>query len=252
MFIFRTRPKEEGEQSLAHAFWRLVCILVPFPALSVLGEALENCSSPSAGTEGALCWRLRKIMHRKCLTHRRFSIDPPPLLFIYFCSLYYNYVIYIYYINCTIMLFLHNFVTYYFFPGGAVVKSSPANTGAARNTCSIPGLGRTPGGGHGNPLQYSCLENPMDRGAWRVAKIWTWLRGWACMHTCNILYFDVCTYNDLYITIKYVLWFFLIFIIILLSRGDRSHQSSVLAHLDLRNWWAVTLDFKGGPEIWEV
>ena len=34
---------------------------------------------------------------------------------------------------------------------------------------SIPGLGRSPGGGHGNPLQYSCLENPMDRGAWRAA-----------------------------------------------------------------------------------
>ena len=33
---------------------------------------------------------------------------------------------------------------------------------------SIPGLGRSPGGGHGNPLQYSCLENPMDRGAWRA------------------------------------------------------------------------------------
>ena len=34
---------------------------------------------------------------------------------------------------------------------------------------SIPGLGRSPGGGHGNPLQYSCLESPMDRGAWRAA-----------------------------------------------------------------------------------
>ena len=46
---------------------------------------------------------------------------------------------------------------------------------------STPGSGRSPGGGHGNPSQYSCLENPMDRGAWwatvhRVAKSWTWLK----------------------------------------------------------------------------
>ena len=53
-------------------------------------------------------------------------------------------------------------------PGGAVVKNPLANSGDARDTGSIPGLGRFPGGGNGNPLQYSCLENPMDRGAWRA------------------------------------------------------------------------------------
>jgi len=42
----------------------------------------------------------------------------------------------------------------------------PADAGDTRDTGSIPGLGRSPGGGNGNPLQYSCLENPMDRGAW--------------------------------------------------------------------------------------
>ena len=51
------------------------------------------------------------------------------------------------------------------FPGGAVVKNLPANAGDAGDTGSISGLGRSPGGGHGNPLQYSCLENLMDRGA---------------------------------------------------------------------------------------
>ena len=45
-------------------------------------------------------------------------------------------------------------------PGGSVVKNPPANAGDIRDTGSIPGLGRSPGGGHGNPLQYSCLENP--------------------------------------------------------------------------------------------
>ena len=56
-----------------------------------------------------------------------------------------------------------------------MVKNLPANVGDVRGAGSIPGLRRSPGGGHGNPLQYSCLENPMDRGAWqatvhRVAK----------------------------------------------------------------------------------
>ena len=58
------------------------------------------------------------------------------------------------------------------FSGGSVIKNLPANAGDA---VSISGWGRTPGGGRGNPLQHSCLENPMDRGAWwatvhRVAK----------------------------------------------------------------------------------
>ena len=46
-----------------------------------------------------------------------------------------------------------------------MVKDLPANSGDIRDAGSIPGLGRSLGGGHGNPLQYSCLENPMDRGA---------------------------------------------------------------------------------------
>ena len=47
-----------------------------------------------------------------------------------------------------------------------MVKNPLANAGDVRDTSSIPGSGRSPGGGHGNPLQYSRLENPMDRGAW--------------------------------------------------------------------------------------
>ena len=58
-----------------------------------------------------------------------------------------------------------------------VVKNPPANAGDVE-VGSVPGLGRSPAEGHGNPLQYSFLENPMDRGAWwaalhRVAQIWT-------------------------------------------------------------------------------
>ena len=52
------------------------------------------------------------------------------------------------------------------FPGGAVVKNLPANVGDTRDVGLIPGSGRSPGEGNGNPLQYSCLENSMDTGAW--------------------------------------------------------------------------------------
>ena len=51
-----------------------------------------------------------------------------------------------------------------------MVKNSPANAGDVRDAGLIPELGRSPGGGNGNPLQYSCLENPIDRGAWKPVK----------------------------------------------------------------------------------
>ena len=64
------------------------------------------------------------------------------------------------------------------FPGGVMVKNPLANAGDSRDVGLIPGLGNSLGEGNGNPLQYSCLENPMDRGAWRatvhgVMKSWT-------------------------------------------------------------------------------
>ena len=55
------------------------------------------------------------------------------------------------------------------FPGGSVVKNPLAKAGDKREVGWIPGLGRSPGAGNGNPLQDSCLGNPTDRGAWRVA-----------------------------------------------------------------------------------
>ena len=48
-----------------------------------------------------------------------------------------------------------------------MVKNLPANAGEVRDIGSFPGSGRSPGGGNGNPLQYSCLENPMDRAVWQ-------------------------------------------------------------------------------------
>ena len=65
-------------------------------------------------------------------------------------------------------------------PGGSVVKNLPTNAGDKGDTCLIPGSGRSPGGGNGNLLWYSCLGNPKDRGVWQaivhgVAKSWIWL-----------------------------------------------------------------------------
>ena len=72
--------------------------------------------------------------------------------------------------------------------GGTSGKDLPASAGDIRDVGLIPESGRSPGGGHGNPLQYSCLENPMDRGAWRdtvhvVAKSLERLS----MHACEVL-----------------------------------------------------------------
>ena len=76
-----------------------------------------------------------------------------------------------------------------------VVKNPPASAGDVRDVGSIPESGRSPGGGHGNPLQYCCLENPMVRGVWWarihwIAKCWTQMKHFS-MHphihllTCN-------------------------------------------------------------------
>ena len=55
-----------------------------------------------------------------------------------------------------------------------MVKNLPASAGDMRDKGLIPGLGRPPAGGHGNPLQYFCLENPMDRGAWQATAHRLW------------------------------------------------------------------------------
>ena len=91
----------------------------------------------------------------------------------------------------------YSIITYYSitlrFLGGSDGKESAWNVG---DLCLITGLGRSPGEGNGNPLQYSCVENSMDRGAWRatdyrVAKSWTWL-------TLSLSqYYTVCSWLNL-------------------------------------------------------
>ena len=81
------------------------------------------------------------------------------------------------------------------FPGALVVKNTPANAGHIRDLGLIPGSRRSPEGGHGNPLKYSCLENPMNRGAWsvtvyRISKSWTQLT-WLSMDSRHLSFWPI-------------------------------------------------------------
>ena len=85
---------------------------------------------------------------------------------------------------CMYREYRHHVPVYLFFPGGSDGKESACNVG---NLGPIPGLGRSSVEGNANPLQHSCLENPMDRGAWWatvyiITKSQTWLSNEACMH----------------------------------------------------------------------
>ena len=88
-----------------------------------------------------------------------------------------------------------SFILYYTYARASPLvsgKESVCKAGAAGDPGIIPGLGRSPGGGHGNPLRCSCLENPMGRGTWwaavhRAAKSWAWLK-WLSTHACTHIY----------------------------------------------------------------
>ena len=98
------------------------------------------------------------------------------------------------------------------FPGGASGKEPTCKY--RRQRCGFhPWVGRSPWGGHGNPLQYSCLENPMNKGAWRasvhtVVKNWTWMK-W--LHTLSIQYCVKFTQLQLLILNSHFNFFFYLF-----------------------------------------
>ena len=73
---------------------------------------------------------------------------------------------------CYFKLYPISYLSLNGFPGGTVVKNPPVNAGDIRDADSIPESGRSSAGGHGSPLQHSCLENPMDSGAWRATGHW--------------------------------------------------------------------------------
>ena len=87
----------------------------------------------------------------------------------------------------------------------SLVENLPANAGDARDTGSIPGSGRPPGGGHGNPLQYSYLKYPMDRGAWR-ATVHRVIKSWAQLSSlahCNNYIYKIYKLN-IYIYVSFI------------------------------------------------
>ena len=115
-----------------------------------------------------------------------------PICFWFFILFYFNFwkyilsVLHIVWHNVSLNLLLigERRGLFWDFPGGSVVKNPPPSAGDAGDMGSVPGSGRSPGVGNGNPRQYPCLENFMDRGVWRaaiheVAKSWTRLS----MHT---------------------------------------------------------------------
>ena len=126
----------------------------------------------------AQIWGPRQICDDTC----NMALQKELLFFFFFPSCFWGVILFLSFTLYPYPFFL-SFIPFFFFllkffhyngvPGGTVVKGPPAS--AETNACSIPGSGRSPGGGRGNPLQYSCLENSVDTRAWwaavpRVAK----------------------------------------------------------------------------------
>ena len=88
-------------------------------------------------------------------------------------NIFIPYKIKIYSIKCSYRRHLMLLLIISGLPVSSLVKNPPANSRDAGDMGLIPGSGRSPGGGNGNPLQYSCLENSMDRGAWRLQSMWS-------------------------------------------------------------------------------
>ena len=133
------------------------------------------------------------------------------------------------------------------FPGDELVKNLPASAGDARDTGSIPGSGGSPGGGNGNLVQYSCLENPMDRGAWQAtvhgaAKSRTRLSTHA---QCGNVNPNLLTYPSppsLLLTLSYFIFFFLHFRLYFCSLNKFIHIISWLRFQSLGADWYLQYD----------
>ena len=126
------------------------------------------------------------------------------------------------------------------FPDGSAVKNPPANEGNAGDSGSIPGSGWSPGGGNGNPLQYSCLENPMDRGAWPATGVGApelWIQG-------STVYIEFCTFCSF----RYPLGF--------LESIPHGLGETTMLQRNLKSWAQTQSDCEAGcsphcEECWE-
>ena len=131
-----------------------------------------------------------------------------------------------------------------------VVKNLPTNAGDLRDVGSIPVLGRSPGGGHGNPLQYSCLKNPMDSGAWRTPVIWLQKvgDGWSDLAHMHSPY---CALPQIWYYLH--IWFSLTFHCSLCTLCRQMADTSIFIKLKIkidRFYQILSLMKTHGPWIW--
>ena len=133
------------------------------------------------------------------------------------------------------------------FPDGSVAKESACN---ARDLGLIPGLGRSPGEGNGNPLQCSCLENPMDRGVWWAtvhgvsksrttellagASVW-FLQSWGARHSTSLLCAKCSVYRDIYSSLPF--WSFILLSPVLFKeQWPETWRNTVVKRSHRRQW----------------
>ena len=114
-----------------------------------------------------------------------------------------------------------------------VVNNSPANAGDIRGVSAVPGLGRSPGGGHGRPLRYSCLENPKDGGAWwatvlRVAKSCLWLKPLSILTLGFVYSFSNCFGHK----IRLLMWEFSCFLrLVCIAKNFSLRNAFIASHM---------------------
>ena len=130
-----------------------------------------DCLAPESVPPVTLLW----LALSKMISSASFFFNFILLLFYYYFFIVVDFVIHWNFFNFKIKK-----KCIYWLPRWCSDNESVVKAGDARDVGSVPGLGRSPGVGNGNPLRHSCLENPMDRGAWRatvhsVVKSWTWL-----------------------------------------------------------------------------
>ena len=142
---------------------------------------VTTCHSEQPRNSRQLCLTSRFF----CFSNALFSTLIVAILFIFCNSSMKTFQILLVLNNCFVLSLLHTWPP----PYGSDGKDTACNLG---DPDLIPGWGRSPGEGNGNPLQYSCLENSMDRGAWwatdhGIAKIWTWL-SYFHFHRSNLVF----------------------------------------------------------------
>ena len=170
--------------------WTISSSVIPFSSCLQSLPASESFPMSWLFTSGS-----HSLLHPLLLFHRQTPPDFCDVIPLLFFAIYppshtsLNTILWVF--MCLNFIELESYCAYFWaFQVVLEVKNSPAKAGDIRDTGSIPGLGWFPGGGHGNPLQYSCLENPMDRGAW-----WATVHGVAesdttevTEHTCTCIF----------------------------------------------------------------